>query len=68
MLEGANLGADMKNQSMGLMRGVLKSADLTGAISAGADLSRADFEFSTLIDADLTASRPARQRFWAAQT
>ena len=38
--DGADLSADMKNQSMGLMRGVLRSADLDGASFAGANLSR----------------------------
>jgi uncharacterized protein YjbI with pentapeptide repeats len=51
---GASLGADMKNQSMGLMRGVLRKADLEGADFTGADLSRVDFEFASLKGANLT--------------
>ena len=51
---GANLGADMKNQSMGLMRAVLKSSNLERAILRDADLSRVDLEFTSLKNADLT--------------
>src|SRR5262249_12159745 len=51
---GANLSADMKNQSMGLMRAVLKSSNLERAIMREADLSRVDLEFASLKDADLT--------------
>ena len=39
-LAGASLGADMKNQSMGLMRVVFKSAKLDGINARGADFSR----------------------------
>ena len=38
-IAGANLGADMRNQSMGLMRAVLKSANLERLDARGADLS-----------------------------
>ena len=55
-LVGANLGADMRNQSMGLMRGVLKSADLEGADFTDADLSRVDLEFATLKGANFTGA------------
>ncbi len=50
----ADLGADMRNQSMGLMRGILKSADLEGADFTGANLSRVDLEFATLKGANLS--------------
>lgn len=55
--DGADLSADMKNQSMGLMRGVFKSADLSGASFVKANLSRVVLEFSTLVDADLSGAR-----------
>ncbi len=42
----ADLSADMKNQSMGLMRVVFRSADLEGADFEGADLARADLQFA----------------------
>ena len=54
VLTGANLGADMKNQSMGLMRAILKSSNLERAILRDADLSRVDLEFASLQNADLT--------------
>src|SRR5215469_10207964 len=43
---GAHMGADMRNQSMGLMRCDLSGADLAGANFAGADLSRALLRFA----------------------
>lgn len=46
----------MRNQSMGLMRAVLRSANLTGLNARDADLSRADLEFASLKGADLTAA------------
>ena len=46
--DGADLAADMRNQSMGLMRGVLKSATLDGASFANANLSRVVLEFASL--------------------
>lgn len=45
---GADFSADMKNQSMGLMRGVLRSARAEGANFAGARMNRADMEFAKL--------------------
>jgi uncharacterized protein YjbI with pentapeptide repeats len=57
---GASLGADMENQSMGLMRGVFRKADLEGADLSGADLSRVDFEFASLRHADLTGANLMR--------
>jgi uncharacterized protein YjbI with pentapeptide repeats len=57
-LSGANftnakMGADMRNQSMGLMRTDLSGADLAGANFAHADLSRALLRFANLRSADL---------------
>lgn len=54
VLRGADISADMRNQSMGLMRGVLRSADLEGADFTGANLARADLEFASLRGAVLT--------------
>jgi uncharacterized protein YjbI with pentapeptide repeats len=56
---GANLaglkgGADLRNQSMGLMRTVFASVNLSGATLRGADLGRARIDFSDLRGADLT--------------
>lgn len=45
---GADFSADMRNQSMGLMRGVLRSAKGAGADFSGAAMSRADLEFAKL--------------------
>jgi uncharacterized protein YjbI with pentapeptide repeats len=42
------MGADMKNQSMGLMRTDLSGADLSGVNFANADLSRALMRFANL--------------------
>ena len=44
----ADFSADMRNQSMGLMRGVLISAHGKGADFTGASMSRADLEFAKL--------------------
>lgn len=52
-LRHANMAADMKNQSMGLMRAVLKSATLDGADLSGARAGRADLEFASLKNARL---------------
>jgi uncharacterized protein YjbI with pentapeptide repeats len=57
-LSGANfanakMGADMKNQSMGLMRADLSGSNLSGANFSGADLSRALMRFADLTGADL---------------
>lgn len=49
----ADMAADMKNQSMGLMRTILRSAKLQGADFRGAKLGRADMEFAQLMGADL---------------
>ena len=60
-LSGANfanakMGADMKNQSMGLMRADLSGSNLSGANFSGADLSRALMRFADLTGADLSGA------------
>ena len=50
----AMLAPDLTNQSMGLMRGVLKSAKLDGASFKGANLARSAFEYASLKGADFT--------------
>jgi len=45
---GAHMGADMRNQSMGLMRMDFTSANLEGANFAGADLGRALLNWANL--------------------
>ena len=45
---------DMRNQSMGLIRTILKSANLERLNARGANLSRVDLEFASLRGADLT--------------
>ena len=52
--DGADLSADEKNQSMGLMRGAFKSAVLDGASFKGANMARVYMEFASLKGADLT--------------
>jgi uncharacterized protein YjbI with pentapeptide repeats len=64
-LHGANfanaqMGADMKNQSMGLMRADLSKADLAGANFAGADLGHALLRFAKLRGANLRGARLVR--------
>lgn len=58
-LQGANfanakMGADMKNQSMGLMRTDLSGSNLAGANFSKADLSRALMRFANLTGANLS--------------
>jgi BTB/POZ domain-containing protein KCTD9 len=48
----AMLAPDLTNQSMGLMRGVLKSAKLDGASFKGANLRRSTFEYASLKNVD----------------
>jgi BTB/POZ domain-containing protein KCTD9 len=48
----AMLAPDLTNQSMGLMRGVLKSAKLDGASFRGANLRRSTFEYASLKNVD----------------
>ena len=54
--DGADLSADEKNQSMGLMRGAFKSANLDGASFKGANMARVFLEFASLKGADLTGA------------
>ncbi|MAY44589.1 MAG: hypothetical protein CML65_04940, partial [Rhodobacteraceae bacterium] len=56
ILDGADFSADMKNQSMGLMRGVLRNAEADGASFRGARMMRADLEFASLRGADLSGA------------
>jgi mxaJ protein len=55
--------ADMKNQSMGLMRANIVSANLRGADLSGSDFSRADFSFSDLSGANLAGTRLSAAEF-----
>src|SRR5215471_2753385 len=60
-LRGANftdakMGADMKHQSMGLMRTDLSGADLAGANFTNADLGRAMMRFANLTGANLSGA------------
>jgi len=48
----ADLSADMKNQSMGLMRASFRSADLEGADLESANLARADLQFAKFAGAN----------------
>ncbi len=52
----ADLSADMKNQSMGLMRGVFKSSDLEDASFKDANLARVVFEYARLGKANLSGA------------
>jgi uncharacterized protein YjbI with pentapeptide repeats len=52
--DGADLSADEKNQSMGLMRGAFKSTNLDGSSFKGANMARVMMEFASLRGVDLT--------------
>ncbi len=52
----ADLSADMRNQSMGLMRGVFRSSNLEGASFRDANLARVVLEYSSLRSADLSGA------------
>jgi uncharacterized protein YjbI with pentapeptide repeats len=52
--KNADLAADMKNQSMGLMRAILKSSDLRGADFENANLAQTDLQFTKLAGANFT--------------
>jgi len=53
----ADLSADMKNQSMGLMRAVLATAIVEGADFSAANLSRADLRFLHAAGANFQGAR-----------
>jgi len=61
-LSGAKMSADMKNQSMGLMRAEFPGANLTGA-----DLHQADFIGANLAGAQLTGANATGTNFEAAE-
>ncbi len=52
----ADLSADMRNQSMGLMRGVFRSSNLEGASFRDANLARVVLEYSNLRSADMSGA------------
>ena len=54
IFDGADLAADMKNQSMGLMRAVLRMTQLQGARFQHANLMSADLRFAHAAGADFT--------------
>lgn len=54
--DGADLSADEKNQSMGLMRGAFKGAKLDGSSFKGANMQRVFMEFASLRGADLSGA------------
>jgi uncharacterized protein YjbI with pentapeptide repeats len=64
--DGADLSADEKNQSMGLMRGAFKSAKLDGSSFRNANMARVMMEFASLRDADLTNANLRGGEFAAA--
>ena len=53
---GADLGAELGNQSMGLMRGDLTGANARGADFTGARLVRTVLSFATLTDTDFSGA------------
>ena len=55
-LRDADLSADMRNQSMGLMRGVLTNVTADGADFTQARLMRADMEFGSFRGAQFTGA------------
>ena len=57
ILAGMDGAADMKNQSMGLMRTDFSGANLAGTNFAGADLGRASLRFANLTGANLAGAR-----------
>ena len=62
----ADLSADEKNQSMGLMRGAFKGAKLDGSSFKGANLARVMMEFASLRGADLSDANLRGGEFAAA--
>ena len=65
-LVGVAGSPDMRNQSMGLMRAVLRQAVLDGADLSGASLQRADLEFAKLRRATLTGADMTRAKLGGA--
>lgn len=65
-LAGAMGSPDMRNQSMGLIRTVLRQAKLDGADLSGASLQRADLEFAKLRGAVLTGADLTRAKLGGA--
>ena len=59
IFDGADLAADMKNQSMGLMRAVLRSTQLQGARFHRANLMSADLRFAHAAGADFDGANLA---------
>ena len=62
-LKGADFSADMKNQSMGLMRGVVRKANAEGANFGGASFAGANLMAATLGGADFTGANVEGARF-----
>ena len=60
--DGADLSADEKNQSMGLMCGAFKSTNLDGSSFRGANMARVMMEFASLRGADLTNANSKEKR------
>ncbi len=56
LFDGADLAADMKNQSMGLMRAVLRSTQLQGARFHHANLTSADLRFAHAAGVDFAGA------------
>ena len=56
LFDAADLSADMKNQSMGLMRAVLRSTHLEGAHFRKANLMSADLRFAHAAQADFAGA------------
>jgi uncharacterized protein YjbI with pentapeptide repeats len=62
-LTGLRGSADMKNQSMGLMRASFVSSDLRRANFTGAELARADFSFADLREAKFVGANLSGAEF-----
>ncbi len=60
---GANLGADLRNQSMGLLHTEFIDAKLRDANFAGANLAYADFSFAKMQGANLSGAHLHRANF-----
>jgi len=66
IFDRADLSADEKNQSMGLMRGAFKGTKLDGSSFKGANLARVMMEFASLRGADLSNANLRGGEFAAA--